>query len=194
MELEVKDMTCGHCAGVITKAVKEVDAQAKVDIEVPPKTVRVDSLQDLLAYWTTHIMISKADTPTTLPPQVISLQSRYDFQTTISRLKDAHGARDITVFAEIDQRAAAEHAGTTLRPTRLILFGNPTAGTPVMAADPHTALELPLRAVVWEDDRHAVHLDYQDVTVTLAQYCVAPALVTPLKQMPMLLRQVVGQG
>lgn len=43
MELEVKDMTCGHCAGVITKAVKEVDAQAKVDIEVATRTVRIES-------------------------------------------------------------------------------------------------------------------------------------------------------
>jgi uncharacterized protein (DUF302 family) len=138
-------------------------------------------------------MVSKSDTATTLPPQVISLQSRYDFPTTISRLKDALGAREITVFAEIDQRAAAEQAGTTLRPTRLILFGNPTAGTPVMAGDPHAALELPLRAVVWEDEQHEVHMDYQDVTATLAQYGVAPALLAPLKQMPKLLRRVVGQ-
>jgi copper chaperone len=43
MELEVKDMTCGHCAGVITKAVKDVDAQAKVDIDVATKTVRIES-------------------------------------------------------------------------------------------------------------------------------------------------------
>jgi copper chaperone len=47
MELEVKDMTCGHCAGAITKAVKEVDEQAKVDIDVASKTVRIDSTRSV---------------------------------------------------------------------------------------------------------------------------------------------------
>ena len=126
-------------------------------------------------------------------PRVISLQSRYDFKTTISRLKDPFGARGISVFADIDQRAAAKQAGTTLRPTQLIPFGNPNASTPVMAANPHAALELPLRAVVREDEQHAVYLDYQDVTAMLGQYGIASALFAPLKQMSVLLRQVVGQ-
>jgi copper chaperone len=47
MELEVKDMTCGHCAGAITKAVKDVDAQASVDIDIAAKTVRIDSSRSI---------------------------------------------------------------------------------------------------------------------------------------------------
>jgi uncharacterized protein (DUF302 family) len=69
----------------------------------------------------------------------------------------------VTLFADIDQSAA----GASLRPPRLFLFGNPKAGTPVMEANPHAALELPLRAVVWEDRRSRVWVDYQDVTTAL---------------------------
>jgi uncharacterized protein (DUF302 family) len=62
-----------------------------------------------------------------------------------------------------------------------------------MAANPHAALEVPLRAFVWEDEQHAVHLDYQDVTAMLGQSGIAPALFAPLKQAPVQFRQVVGQ-
>jgi len=69
----------------------------------------------------------------------------------------------VTLVADIDQSTA----GASLRPTRLFLLGNPKTGTPAMEANPHAALELPLRAVVWEDRRSRVWVDYQDVTTAL---------------------------
>jgi uncharacterized protein (DUF302 family) len=139
------------------------------------------------------VMTARADTPDASPASLVTLQSRYDFATTVARLRDTLAARGLTLFADIDQGEAAAGVGMPLRPTRLLLFGNPKAGTPVMAAHPHAALELPLRAVVWEDaDRH-VHIDYQDVTKTLAAYGVDAALLAPLQPVPALLRAVAGQ-
>ena len=70
------------------------------------------------------------DTPR--PARTQSLPSRHDFATTVARLKDALASRGLTLFADIDQSAAADQAGTSLRPTRLFLFGNPKGGTPAM--------------------------------------------------------------
>jgi uncharacterized protein (DUF302 family) len=90
----------------------------------------------------------------------------------------------VTLFADIDQSTA----GASSRPTRLFLLGNPKTGTPVMEANPHAALELPLRAVVWEDRGSGVWVDYQDVTTTLElDYKVDANLIAPLKPVPMLL-------
>jgi uncharacterized protein (DUF302 family) len=123
---------------------------------------------------------------------VLTLQSPHDFATTVARLKDALAARGIRVFADIDQADAAQSAGMNLRPTRLLLFGNPKAGTPVMEADPLAALELPLRAVVWEDSADVVHVAYLDVTKTLGSgYRVDPSLYAPLARVPELLRGIV---
>lgn len=139
------------------------------------------------------VMTARADTPDVSPASLITLHSQYDFATTVTRLRDTLAARGITLFADIDQSAAAAGVGMPLRPTRLFLFGNPKAGTPVMVAHPHAALELPLKAVVWEDaDRH-VHIDYQDVTKTLTAYGVDAALLAPLQPVPALLRAVAGQ-
>ncbi|AME27401.1 MULTISPECIES: DUF302 domain-containing protein [Burkholderiaceae] len=139
-------------------------------------------------------MTAHAGTAGEHPSSVLTLQSKYDFQTTVSRLKAALASRGVTLFADIDQSAAATGAGMSLRPTRVFLFGNPKAGTPVMAANPHAALELPLKAVVWEDAEHGVHVDYQDVTIALGRdYTIDPQVYAALKQTPALLRTVVGQ-
>ncbi|MGO4332208.1 DUF302 domain-containing protein [Cupriavidus sp. 2TAF22] len=148
----------------------------------------------LTAFWMTSAMTAHAEPSAGHPAAVLTLQSRYDFQTTIARFKDTLAARGVTLFADIDQSAAAAGAGMTLRPTRLLLFGNPKAGTPVMAANPHAALELPLRAVIWEDEQHATHIDYQDVSATIdRQYGIDPSLLGPLKPIPALLRGIAGQ-
>lgn len=76
--------------------------------------------------------------------------SRYSFAETVDRLMSAITTAGNTIFTTIDQRAAAENAGQTLRPTTLIVFGNPKGGTPLMDAYPEFAIELPLKLVVWQ--------------------------------------------
>jgi len=70
---------------------------------------------------------------------------------TVTRLTGLLSAKDLKVFAVIDQSAEATRAGLQLRETMLVLFGNPVAGTPVMAAAPMAALDLPLKVLVWDD-------------------------------------------
>lgn len=127
-----------------------------------------------------------------LPPHVISLPSNADLPTTVARVEAAFTNRNITLFAKVDQAQAASGSGTLLRPTVLLLFGNPAAGTPIMAANPHAAVELPLKAVVWEDSDGRVYLDYLDVTKVLINgYGLDPASFEKLEKIPALLRSAI---
>ncbi len=77
--------------------------------------------------------------------------SLHSYTDTIAKLSAAITSAGNTIFATIDQAAAAQSAGLTLRPTTLIVFGNPKAGTGLMAAFPLAALDLPLKLLVWEE-------------------------------------------
>lgn len=79
-------------------------------------------------------------------------RSRHSYRETIDALTQAMTGAGNTVFAVIDQAEAAQRAGTSLRPTTLIVFGNPKGGTPFMDAFPMVALDLPLKLLVWEAD------------------------------------------
>ena len=85
-------------------------------------------------------------------PAVTTKISPLPFADTVSRLTTLLGAKGMKIFAVIDQRAEARDAGLDLRDTTLVLFGNPAAGTPVMAAAPLAALDLPLKVLIWADD------------------------------------------
>jgi uncharacterized protein (DUF302 family) len=87
-------------------------------------------------------------------PIVTKLSAR-SVPATVSRLTDLVAARGMRLFAVIDQRAEARQAGLDLRETTLVIFGSPAAGTPVMAAAPLAALDLPLKVLVWADGEQA---------------------------------------
>ena len=72
-------------------------------------------------------------------------------EDTVSRLKEVLKSKGIKLFAVIDHSGEAEAAGLELRDTKVVIFGNPVAGTPVMAAAPLAALDLPLKVLVWAD-------------------------------------------
>jgi uncharacterized protein (DUF302 family) len=78
----------------------------------------------------------------------------------ISRLEHAIAGAGMKIFARIDQAQEARDVGLTMRPAVLLLFGNPKAGTPLMIARPTVAIDLPLKALVWEDDSGATWLTY----------------------------------
>ncbi|QMT31163.1 DUF302 domain-containing protein [Alysiella filiformis] len=81
-----------------------------------------------------------------------SVESKYNFSETVSRLTNAVKGKGMTVFATIDHQAAAKQAGLTMQPATVIVFGTPKAGTPLMIKDPTLALQLPLRVLVTEVD------------------------------------------
>ncbi len=91
---------------------------------------------------------------------IISQLSPYSVTETIDRLVALLQTKSITLFARIDQQAEAEKVGLSLRPTQLLLFGNPQAGTPLMVAEPTIALDLPLKALAWESADDKVWLSY----------------------------------
>ena len=80
---------------------------------------------------------------------IISQPSPYSVPETIDRLASLLQAKGIPIFARIDQQVEAEKVGLSLRPTQLLLFGNPKAGTPLMVAEPMIALDLPLKVLAF---------------------------------------------
>ena len=101
-------------------------------------------------------------------PGLVSIQSGNSVKVTIDRLEAMLKNKSITVFARIDHAAAAASVGMSLRPTELLIFGDPRAGTPLMQADQTIGIDLPLKALVWEDASGATWISYND-PVWLAQ-------------------------
>ncbi len=93
--------------------------------------------------------MARTDPPTAAG--ITTKESPRSVEETVARLVDLVGARGMKVFAVIDQSAEARGAGLDIRPTTLVLFGSPAAGTPVMDAAPLAALDLPLKVLVWAD-------------------------------------------
>ena len=84
-------------------------------------------------------------------PGVVTKLSPRPVGDTVARLTDMLAAKGVKLFDTIDQRAAAREVGLDLRETVLMIFGNPAAGTPVMMAAPLSALDLPLKVLIWDD-------------------------------------------
>ena len=91
---------------------------------------------------------------------IVDHPSNHSVDETVSRLKGILQAKGIALFALIDHSGEAEKVGMKMRPTKLLIFGSPKAGTPLMLAAPSIALDLPLKILVWEDNRGKVWLSY----------------------------------
>ena len=91
-----------------------------------------------------------------------SIPSSYGPKDTMNRLETEVKARGMTVFARIDHAAGAARAGLTLAPTELLLFGNAKAGTPLMQSVQTIGIDLPLKALVWQDAAGKTWLSYND--------------------------------
>jgi uncharacterized protein (DUF302 family) len=94
---------------------------------------------------------------------LISLASKHRVKETIDRLEAALKAKGIGIFARIDHAAGAASVGMPLRPTELLIFGNPKSGTPLMQAEQTIGIDLPLKMLAWEDAAGQVVLSYNDV-------------------------------
>jgi uncharacterized protein (DUF302 family) len=104
-----------------------------------------------------------------VPSGIVSKTSPRGFDETVARLLELLGSKGMKVFDVIDQREEARHVGLDLRPTTLVLFGNPVAGTPIMQAFPLSALDLPLKILIWSDDA-ATHVSYDSPQAIAAQH------------------------
>ena len=91
-----------------------------------------------------------------------TIASNFAPQDTMNRLENAVKARGMTVFARIDHAAGATAAGLALRPTEVLIFGNAKGGTPLMQAVQTLGIDLPLKALVWQDASGKTWLSYND--------------------------------
>jgi uncharacterized protein (DUF302 family) len=93
---------------------------------------------------------------------LITVQSNFDPDQTTSKLETAVKAKGMTLFAKIDHAAAAASVGLPLRPTTVVIFGAPKGGTVLMQAAQTIGIDLPLKALVWQDESGATWLSYND--------------------------------
>jgi uncharacterized protein (DUF302 family) len=107
--------------------------------------------------WLTGVQVMAADGLTTI-------RSSYGPKDTMNRVEAAVKAKGMTVFARIDHAAGAGEVGLPLRPTELLIFGNAKGGTPLMQSIQTIGIDLPLKALVWQDGSGSTWLSYNDPT------------------------------
>jgi uncharacterized protein (DUF302 family) len=118
---------------------------------------------------------------------LITVPSPHDFETTLGRLLAALAEKSITVFARVDHAAGAKDVGLRLRPTTLVVFGNPIAGTPLMEAAQVAGIDLPLKALVWQDADGTVQLSYNDPHWIATRHNLGDTVAKPVAGMTALL-------
>lgn len=110
---------------------------------------------------------------------LIAVSSPYSARETMNRLEEVVKQKGLTIFVRIDHAAGAAKIGKMLRPTELLIFGNPQGGTPLMECAQTVGIDLPLKALVWEDASAQVWLGYNDIAFVAKRHdvpdCAAPA-------------------
>ena len=108
---------------------------------------------------------------------IIDHSSNHSVEQTVDRLRAILHDKGIMLFALIDHSGEAEKVGMKMRPTKLLIFGNPKAGTPVMLAAPSSAIDLPLKILIWEDARGKVWISYNSSAYLQERHELPPELL-----------------
>lgn len=128
--------------------------------------------------WLIMIVLSATAISAAAVDGLIAVRSTRDVATTISRLEDLFKTRGLTVFARIDHAAGAAKVGKMLRPTQVLLFGNPASGTPLMECAQTMGIDLPQKMLVWEDDKGQAWVGYNDPTYLIQRHGATPCPAT----------------
>jgi uncharacterized protein (DUF302 family) len=112
---------------------------------------------------------------------LITADSAHDFATTLGKLMAGVQARSLTIFAVVDHADGAEIAGLELAPTTLVIFGNAKGGTPLMQKNPRAGIDLPLKALVWQDAA-GVHVSVNDPAWIAQRHGLEPGAGAGLAQ------------
>lgn len=108
---------------------------------------------------------------------LITQASKYNFAETISKIEAIFKSKGVTVFAKIDHAVEAEKVGLKMRPTQVLIFGNPKGGTPVMLATPSAAIDLPLKALIAEDEMGKVSVTFNSPAYLQGRHGIKDDLV-----------------
>jgi uncharacterized protein (DUF302 family) len=111
---------------------------------------------------------------------LIQVASRYSFDETVQRLEQAFTAKGMKIFAVIDHSGEAAKVGLTMKPTKVVIFGGPKGGTPLMVAAPSLAIDLPLKALVAEDGTGKVSVTYNSPEYLQERHGVPAELIKNL--------------
>jgi uncharacterized protein (DUF302 family) len=121
---------------------------------------------------------------------LIKVQSSHGPAETMDRLVAEIRAKGLTVFARIDHASGAKEAGLTLRPTELLIFGNAKGGTPLMQSNQEIGIDLPLKALVWQDASGNSWISYNDPAWLAKRHGLGSEVEPPVKAMTALLSAV----
>ena len=128
--------------------------------------------------------------PDTAPPGLISVKSTFSVKETVDRLVQRVESKGLTVFCRIDHAAGAMAAGLQLRPTEVLVFGNAMGGTPLMQASQTIGIDLPLKALAWQDAGGQTWLGYNDPVWLTERHGIAAQGITPATAMRTMLAAV----
>jgi len=119
---------------------------------------------------------------------IIDARSQHSVEQTVERLTAALHAKGVTLFALVDHSGEAAKVGMKMPPTKLLIFGNPKAGTPLMLAAPSVAIDLPLKILVWEDAQGSAWLSYNSPAYLQERHRVPQALLPNIAVVETLVR------
>jgi uncharacterized protein (DUF302 family) len=122
---------------------------------------------------------------------VVTKPSRYSVPETIGRIEKAITAKGMQIFARIDHSGEAKKVGLAMRPTELLIFGNPKGGTALMVAKPTAAIDLPMKVLAWEDEEGKVWLTYNSPELLHERHGVPTELTSRLDPVGTLLEAAV---
>ena len=108
---------------------------------------------------------------------IINVPSNHSVNQTVEKLKGTLQAKGVTLFALVDHSGEAEKVGMKMRPTKLLIFGSPKAGTPLMLAAASIAIDLPLKILIWEDGQGKVWVSYNSPAFLQERHRVPPELM-----------------
>ena len=107
---------------------------------------------------------------------IVNKPSKHSVDDTLGKLQNILEAKGIAVFALIDHSGEAAKVGMKMRPTKLLIFGNPKGGTPLMLAAPSIAIDLPLKILIWQDDQEKVWVSYNTPEYLAERHGLPPHL------------------
>ncbi len=123
---------------------------------------------------------------------LITHPSRDSVTETLNRLEGILREKNILIFARVDHSAEAAKVGLPMPPTQLLIFGNPKGGTPIMLAAPLSAIDLPLKALAWQDAEGKVWLTINDPRYLQNRYGLSDEVIKPIAGLETLIQQAIA--